>query len=228
MSMWAPFTEEARRSIVRAQEVAQQHGDAFISHHHIFVALADDGDVARALSALGIDGKRVREAAAKTLGEKRFTHVQEMAFTAEAKRMIELAFEGAHKFENNFIAQEHLALAYIGLEEHSQILAALEINVQAFRELLIASLSEKPKHHLEAPRQAEPPPRGNVTFEEVYRKASNFEGRRTSEDLWNLIQSAAEKKDLARVFIYAFSIAVRESIAPDELLSHIEKHLGES
>lgn len=223
MSMWAPFTEEARQSMVRAQEIAQQHRDAFISHHHLFVAIADDGEVARALSALGVDPERVRNATAQTLGEEAFTPVQEMVFTPEAKRMIELAFENARKLGNNFIAPEHLALAYVGLKEkHTQILTALEIDAEAFRKLLIASLNEKPKHFVESPS------RGKVTFEGVYRKAGNFEGRRTSADLWHLVQSAAEQKDLAGVFTHALSIAVRESIAPDELLSHIEKHLGES
>lgn len=220
--MWEPFTEPARRAMVRAQELAQQHGDAFISQHHIFVALTDDADVAQILAALGAGDERVREAAEKTLGAEAFKPAQEMVFTPEAKRMIELAFDNARRLENNFIGAEHLALGYLALgPKHIQVIAALGVEPEKFRELLIASLEKQPKHRPGTPQ------RGKSSFEHVYRKAGNFEGRRTTQDMWHLVQSAAEQRDLASVFVHALSIAARESIAPDELLRHIDIRLGE-
>lgn len=215
---------------MRAQEIAARHGDNFISHHHLFIAITDDGDVARVLSTLGVDHERVAEAADKTLGEEAAAPVQEMVFTPEAKRMIELAFDNARRIGNTFIAPEHVALGYISLgKKYTQIIPELEIDEEKFRDLLIASLNEKPKHHVGPPSHGvEAPSRGKVTFEDVYRKAGNVEGRRTSVDLWHLVQAAAEQRDLASVFIHALSIAVRESIAPDVLLTHIENRLEES
>ena len=55
MSMWEPFTERARRSIVLAQEEAQRLGNNYIGTEHILLALIRDTGIAgKALSNLGV------------------------------------------------------------------------------------------------------------------------------------------------------------------------------
>ena len=44
MSMWEPFTERARRSIVLAQEEAQRLGNNYIGTEHILLGIISEGE----------------------------------------------------------------------------------------------------------------------------------------------------------------------------------------
>ena len=223
MSMWEPFTAPARDSMVRAQEIAQQHGDSFISQHHIFVAVSEAPDVAGILEALGIGRDRIEKAAEKLLGEEAPERSQELAFTGEAKRLIELAFENARKLDNNFIAPEHMVLGYIALgPRHSQMLAEVEVDVETLREKLVASLASKPKR-VESPRRKQ----RAAGFEDIYAQAGGLAERHKPAELWNGLQSAAERGDLAGVFVYALSVAFQERATANELLGRINVRFGE-
>lgn len=219
MSMWEPFTEPGRRSIVRAQELAQEYGDAFIGHHHIFVALADDADVAEALSALGADRHRVAEAAENVLGEKSFTPVQEMVFTSEAKRMIELAFDNARKLNNNFIGPEHLALGYIALgPKYAQVIATLKIDADELHDLLVASLDKKPKH----PERTASIAQSKHSLEDCFawlghRKVADLR----PEALWDAVTGAAAEKNLGAALAYGFVLARLNGWSAGQTAQHI-------
>ena len=49
MSMWEPFTERARRSIVLAQEEAQRLGNNYIGTEHILLGIISEGESLAAL-----------------------------------------------------------------------------------------------------------------------------------------------------------------------------------
>src|SRR5579884_3175177 len=55
MSMWEPFTERARRSIVLAQEEAQRLGNNYIGTEHILLGIISEGEslAAKVLETLG-------------------------------------------------------------------------------------------------------------------------------------------------------------------------------
>jgi|GEM_PF-2225689 len=107
--MWEPFTEPARRAIVRAQEVAQMFGSSFIGTEHIAFALAEgDNEVGRILA-----GAVDRDAIRTLLGDVSRAPVQEMVFTTGAKRAIETAFENARRLNHNYIGLAHLALGLL-------------------------------------------------------------------------------------------------------------------
>src|SRR5665213_1676314 len=63
MSMWEPFTERARRSIVLAQEEAQRLGNNYIGTEHILLGIISEGEslAAKVLETLGVNPAKVRQ-----------------------------------------------------------------------------------------------------------------------------------------------------------------------
>src|SRR6201997_248764 len=104
MSMWEPFTERARRSIVLAQEEAQRLGNNYIGTEHILLGIISAGESLPA---------KVRQEVEAIVGRGGQTVQQEMVFTPRAKRVIELAFEEARQLNHNYIGTEHLLLGLI-------------------------------------------------------------------------------------------------------------------
>src|ERR1700680_2016192 len=110
--MWEPFTEPARRAIVRAQEVAQMFASAFIGTEHIAFALAEHDDEVGRVLANSVDRDELRE----KLGSARGFPTQEMVFTPGAKHTIEFAFENARRLNHNYIGIAHIALGMLQSE----------------------------------------------------------------------------------------------------------------
>ena len=110
MSMWEPFTERARRSIVLAQEEAQRLGNNYIGTEHILLGIISEGEslAAKVLETLGVNLAKVRQEVEAIVGRGGQTVQQEMVFTPRAKRVIELAFEEARQLNHNYIGTEHL------------------------------------------------------------------------------------------------------------------------
>ena len=115
MSMWEPFTERARRSIVLAQEEAQRLGNNYIGTEHILLGIISEGEslAAKVLESLGVNLAKVRQEVEAIVGRGGQTVQQEMVFTPRAKRVIELAFEEARQLSHNYIGTEHLLLGLI-------------------------------------------------------------------------------------------------------------------
>jgi ATP-dependent Clp protease ATP-binding subunit ClpA len=111
--MWEPFTERARRAIVRAQQVAQMFASSFIATEHIAFALAEEDDDVGRILATAIDREELRE----RLGAARQMPTSEMVFTSGAKRAIELSFENARKLNHNYIDAAHLALGMLDAKD---------------------------------------------------------------------------------------------------------------
>ena len=115
MSMWEPFTERARRSIVLAQEEAQRLGNNYIGTEHILLGIISEGEslAAKVLESLGVNLAKVRQEVEAIVGRGGQSMQQEMVFTPRAKRVIELAFEEARQLNHNYIGTEHLLLGLI-------------------------------------------------------------------------------------------------------------------
>src|SRR5271169_2225566 len=115
MSMWEPFTERARRSIVLAQEEAQRLGNNYIGTEHILLGIISEGEslAAKVLETLGVNLANVRQEVEAIVGRGGQTVQQEMVFTPRAKRVIELAFEEARQLNHNYIGTEHLLLGLV-------------------------------------------------------------------------------------------------------------------
>ena len=126
-SMWEPFTERARRSIVFAQEECQRLGNNYVGTEHVLMGIISEGEskAAKGLIELGLTLSRVRNEVELIIGRGSYTVVQEMVFTPRAKKVIERAFEYASLKNINYIAPE--CLLY-GLTEDSEGVAARVIS----------------------------------------------------------------------------------------------------
>ncbi len=73
MSMWEPFTERARRSIVLAQEEAQRLGNNYIGTEHILLGIISEGEslAAKVLETLGVNLAKVRQEVEAIVGPRR-------------------------------------------------------------------------------------------------------------------------------------------------------------
>jgi ATP-dependent Clp protease ATP-binding subunit ClpA len=109
MTMWEPFSEAARRAMVRSQEVAQMFGAHHIGTEHMVFALAEGDDPVGAALTNAVDRDALRE----QLGSLSEQPVAEMVFTSAAKQSIELAFENARRLNHNYIGTGHIALGIL-------------------------------------------------------------------------------------------------------------------
>ena len=112
MSMWEPFREEGRRTIVAAQQTAQELGHAYIAPEHLLVGIATEWRTAaaQALSEAGATYEKLLDRVRIAMPPETSKPPAEMAFTDRARRVIELAFEEARRLQNNYIGAEHLLL----------------------------------------------------------------------------------------------------------------------
>jgi ATP-dependent Clp protease ATP-binding subunit ClpC len=109
VSMWEPFSRRARRTIVRAQEVAHLFGSDHIGTEHLAFVLAEADDEVGHLLALALDRDAIRE----RLGAATGAPQREMVFAPEVKRVIELAFVNARRLNHDYIGVAHLALGLL-------------------------------------------------------------------------------------------------------------------
>ncbi|MEA2721401.1 MAG: ATP-dependent Clp protease ATP-binding subunit ClpC [Candidatus Eremiobacteraeota bacterium] len=123
--MWEPFTEPARRAIVRAQEVAQMFSSHYIGTEHIAFALAEGDNEVGHLLAEAFDRDAIRE----RLGDVSRAPEQEMVFTTGAKRSIETAFENARRLSHNYIGLAHLALGILDSGDPPPLVAGRDVAV---------------------------------------------------------------------------------------------------
>jgi ATP-dependent Clp protease ATP-binding subunit ClpA len=144
MSMWEPFTERARRSVVMAQEEAQRLGNNYMGTEHLLLGIVREGEsiAAKVLATLGVDLAKVRAEVEFLVGRGGQTVQQEMVFTPRAKRVIELAFEEARTLNHNYIGTEHLLLAVAreGEGVGARVLANLEVDSAELRKTIVELL----------------------------------------------------------------------------------------
>jgi ATP-dependent Clp protease ATP-binding subunit ClpC len=141
MSMWEPFTEAGRRAMVAAQETAQRRGINAIGADEIFIGaiVADNNPASEAIRSFGVTAKELEEAEASL--PRGAPSSQEMVFSPEAKRVIELAFEEARSLQHYYIGAEHLVLAYLrDRGRKSDLITALHLNADVLRAKILEGI----------------------------------------------------------------------------------------
>ncbi len=112
--MWEPFTEQAKRTIVLAQEAAQHLGTAWIGTEHLLLGILSRNESgAELLRDAGVTYDSAFQHYRAIFGEPGTKRSGEMVFSAGAKRAIELAFTQARELNHRFIGEEHLLLAIL-------------------------------------------------------------------------------------------------------------------
>lgn len=148
MAMYEPLNVDARLTIVRAQEAAQELGHSFIAPEHFIIGLlGDTTPAAQALISFGVTREvalattRTRLANEKRAGE-------EFHFTPRAKRAFESAFQVVRAEKRDpgakiVIGPEHLLLGIARAEENEDdgMLKSLGVSYDMLRGALAGSLS---------------------------------------------------------------------------------------
>jgi len=147
MSMWEPFTERARQSIVYAQEEAQRFGDSYIAPHHILLGMLrnEAGPVADVLRRYGVNVEFAREQLRRS--EASPSAMKEMVFTPGAKRAIELAFESARQFNHRYVGPEHLFAGIVHTNDPTvtSIFTTAKIPLDSIESEVFAAASANPE-----------------------------------------------------------------------------------
>jgi len=121
------FTDHARETVVRAQELARARRDEAIGSEHLLLALvhAEDSVAARVLGALGVDAADV-EATLRPVPADVDPAAGFMPFRTDAKLAIEQSLRRAVELDDDHIGSEHLLLGLLSDDDDAacQILTA--------------------------------------------------------------------------------------------------------
>ncbi|GAA4207151.1 ATP-dependent Clp protease ATP-binding subunit [Actinocatenispora rupis] len=143
------FTERARRVVVGAQSVAEQHEHSYIGTEHLLLGLCADPDslAGKALAQLGGSLDAVRTATEGRLAGPSPVQAKPR-FTVKGRAALARALSEALDLGHNYIGTEHLLLGLAAgggtNDEPSlamEILAALGIRYQALHDNLVEQLA---------------------------------------------------------------------------------------
>lgn len=123
MAMFGRFTEKAQKSILLAQEMAQEFKHNYVGTEHLLLGLLKEGDgiAAKALINMNVSVDKLKEKIIEVVGDGQEEVVQLMGFTPRTKRIFELSFAEARRLGHSYIGTEHLLL---GLMREGEGIAA--------------------------------------------------------------------------------------------------------
>ena len=121
--MFERFTDNARRTVVLAQEEARGLNYPYIGTEHLLLGLlANEGSAAaEILAALGVGLSEARRDVIEIVGEGQASPTGHIPFTPRAKKVLELSLREAIGLGQDHIGSEHILL---GLEREGEGIAA--------------------------------------------------------------------------------------------------------
>jgi hypothetical protein len=162
--MFERFSDEARRTVVRALVEARRQGHDYVGTEHLLVGLVlARGAAADALASEGVTLDRLRLAVADVVGRGRgVSPWDDGPFTARARHTFELAKREAYEFGHRYVASGHVLLSVMQLGDASalRVLAHLGVDLDVLRQKVEDTIAtERPplapaEHHS---RLARPP-----------------------------------------------------------------------
>jgi ATP-dependent Clp protease ATP-binding subunit ClpA len=139
--MFERFTDQARRSVVLAQEECRRLGHGQIDPEHVLLGVLMQPDTAgcRVLVRLGADPGALRREVEEAVGQgsrswERGGHVP---FNPLTKHVLETSLRESLRLRHNYLGTEHLLLALIGAEgPGARALRAAGVELDRTRELV--------------------------------------------------------------------------------------------
>jgi len=116
---WSPFTEKARILFSFAQDRARQLQHPYVGTEHLMMAIIDNESdwSSPVLEKLGVNVRILRQELEQSGGGEQVVIEKGMGPSAEATRVIDLAFEEARELGHPFVGSEHLFLAMVRCDE---------------------------------------------------------------------------------------------------------------
>jgi ATP-dependent Clp protease ATP-binding subunit ClpC len=145
--MFERFSDQARRSVVLAQEEARRLNHNYIGTEHILLGLLHEGEnvAAKALQALGITLEGARQQVEEIIGRGHEDPSGQIPFTPRAKKVLELSLREAIHFHHDYIGTEHILLGLLreGEGVAVQVLARLGADLNEVRLRVIQLLGQE-------------------------------------------------------------------------------------
>jgi hypothetical protein len=147
--MFDRFSDEARRTVVRALVEARRLGHDYVGTEHALVALVlAHGAAANALASEGVTVDRARLAVADVVGRGRgVSPWDDGPYTARVRHAFELCKREAYEFGHRYIASGHLLLAVVQIGDANavRVLAHLGVDLDTLRQKVEDSIgTERP------------------------------------------------------------------------------------
>ena len=143
----ARFTRIARLVVETAVEDARALGHDRVGTEHLLLAATEieSGGAAKALSDLGVEPGRLREAVVAALGEGATSRRRNIPFTRAARRSLESALAEAAHLRSRRIGSEHVLLGLLATEGGGALglLSQLGVDAGALRDSTLALLEPR-------------------------------------------------------------------------------------
>lgn len=147
MAMFGRFSEKAQKVLYQAQEEARSLYHNYVGTEHILLGLIkeEDGIASRVLKNLGVTYDDIRVKVETLIGMGNVPG-DVVGYTPRAKRVLELSFAEARRFNTNYIGTEHILLGLIreGEGVAVRILMELGVDFNRVREEIVKMVSEEP------------------------------------------------------------------------------------
>ena len=144
--MFERFSDEARRTVVRALVEARLLGHDYVGTEHTLIALATaDGMTAAALASEGVTLDGARGAVAEVVSTASASRSwDDGPYTARARHTFELGLREAFGLDHHFVANAHLMLGLLRLGQGNgvQALESLGVDLASLRRKVAAGLED--------------------------------------------------------------------------------------
>jgi ATP-dependent Clp protease ATP-binding subunit ClpA len=109
------FTDRARQAMDLAQSEVRRYKHDQLGTEHLLLALTHntEGAAARALAALGVEERQVRDAVESVIGPGTSTKPGQLGLAPRAQRSLELAVDEARQLKHDQIGTEHLLVGIL-------------------------------------------------------------------------------------------------------------------
>jgi len=147
MAMFGRFSERAQKALYLAQEEARSFYHNYVGTEHILLGLLkeEEGVASRTLKKLGVTYENTRAKVQELIGMGNVPG-DVVGYTPRAKRVLELSFTEARKFNTSYIGTEHILLGLIREGEGVAVRILMEqgIDFNRMKEEIVKMLSEEP------------------------------------------------------------------------------------
>ena len=153
--MFERFTNQSRRVVVLAQEEARMLDHNYIGTEHLLLGVLHEGrgSAARALEAMDVTLRAVRDQVIEIIGRGQVKPAGHIPFTPRAKKSLELSLREALQLGDGYIGTGHLLLGLIhqGDGVAVQILDKLGVNLKDLRARVTEELRRNPEEGQDVP-----------------------------------------------------------------------------
>ncbi|MFV0341678.1 MAG: ATP-dependent Clp protease ATP-binding subunit [Anaerocolumna sp.] len=128
------YTEEAKKAITHATEVAYRLSHNYVGTEHLLIGLLEsEGAAAKVLEKNGVEASKVLELVNQLIAPNNTVEVIEVdGFTPRSKRILDQSYKEALRLKNQLVGTEHILIALIKESDciAVRLLNTLGINVQ--------------------------------------------------------------------------------------------------